>query len=328
MRLRTIGLIITLALGILVIPLAADAQPPKRVRIGYLSGNPPSDTQDALEAFRKKLRDLGYVEGQNLVLESRYADGKYDRLPQLTADLVSLNVDIILTYGTPATLAAKNAVSTIPIVFAAVGDPIVAGIVATERRPGGNVTGVTTINPELSAKRLSLLNEAVPNVPRVAVLADPTFKPSASMVAETRAASQSLRLQVQLVEVRQPNELEAAFKAMTSAKAKALVVLPAPMLISERQRIADLAAKSRIPAIYHLKQFVGVGGLMSYGVSYGESFQQSAVLVDKILKGAKPADLPVEQPWRYELVINLKTAKALGLTIPQSMFIRADEVIQ
>ncbi len=328
MRLRPLALIVTLVLGTLVAPLAADAQLPKRVRIGYLSGNPPSDTQVALEAFRKKLRDLGYVEGQNLVLESRYADGKYDRLPQLTADLMGLKVDIILTYGTPATLAAKNAIRTIPIVFAAVADPVVAGIVATERRPGGTVTGVTSINPELSAKRLSLLKEAVPKASRVAVLADPAFAPSPSMVGETRTASQSLGLQVELVEVRQPNELEAAFRAMTSAKVRALVVLPSPMLISQRQRIADLAAKSRIPAIYHLKQFVEVGGLMSYGVSYGESFQQSAILVDKILKGAKPADLPVERPWRYELVINIKTAKVLGLTIPQSMFIRADEVIQ
>ncbi len=323
---KTAPLII--ALGIFAASLSADAQQPKKVRIGYLSGNPPSDTEEALDAFRKRLRELGYREGEDVVIEHRYAEGKYDRLPQLAADLVRLKVDILLTYGTPATVVAKKTTGNIPIVFAAVADPIVAGIVATLTRQGGNVTGVTSNNPELSAKRLSLLKEAVPKASRVVVLGNPNFQPYSGMVAETRVASASLGIQVRVLEPREPKELEAAFKTISPAKADALVILPDPMLISQRRRVVELVANSRLPAMYHLKQFVEVGGLMSYGISYSESFQQSAALVDKILRGAKPGDLPVEQPWRFEFVINIKTAKALGLTLPQSILFRADHVIQ
>lgn len=327
MRRRIALLLFAVGLGVLPAPPTTEAQP-RKVRIGYLSGNPAADTQDALEAFRKGLRDLGYVEGQNLVIEYRYADAKYDQLAQLAADLVRLKVDLILTYGTPASLAAKNATSTIPIVFGAVADPVVAGIVATLPRPGGNVTGTTTSNPELSGKRLQLLKEAIPKVARIAILANPSFQLTSSMVAETRAAAKSLGVQAHVIEVQEAAGLETAFNAMVSAKAGAVVVLPDPMFISQWRRIVELAATRRLPAISHLKEFAEAGGLMSYGPSYVEMFRNSAALVDKILKGRKPADLPVEQPTKFELVVNLKTARALGLTIPQSILIRAGEVIQ
>jgi len=321
-------LTVVVILALLAASLAAEAQPSKKVRIGYLSGNPPSDTKDAFDAFQTKLHALGYIEGQNLLFEARYADGRYERLPQLAADLVRLKVDVIFAYGTPGSLAAKNATRVIPIVFAPVSDPVLAGLVATLTRPGGDVTGVTVNNPELSAKRVSLLKEAVPAASRVVVLANPDFAPSPSLVAETRRGARVLGMQIQVLEIRQPQELAKAFGTMAAGKTHAVVILPDPMFIAERRRIVELAATSRIPAMYHLRQFVEAGGLMSYGADYVEAFQQGALLVDKILKGAKPADLPVEQPWRFPLVINLKTAKALGLTIPQPLLLRADQVVE
>ncbi len=321
-------LTVVVILALLAASLAAEAQPSKKVRIGYLSGNPPSDTKDAFDAFQTKLHALGYIEGQNLLFEARYADGRYERLPQLAADLVRLKVDVIFAYGTPGSLAAKNATRVIPIVFAPVSDPVLAGLVATLTRPGGNVTGVTLNNPELSAKRVSLLKEAVPAASRVVVLANPDFAPSPSLVAETRRGARVLGMQIQVLEIRQPQELAKAFGTMAAGKTHAVVILPDPMFIAERRRIVELAATSRISAMYHLRQFVEAGGLMSYGADYVEAFQQGALLVDKILKGAKPADLPVEQPWRFPLVINLKTAKALGLTIPQPLLLRADQVVE
>jgi len=318
----------TLGVATLTAPLIGEAQSSKVARIGYLSGNPQADTQEALDAFRAKLNGLGYRDGQDLFLEYRYGDGQYDRLPQLASDLVRLKLAVLLTYGTPASLAAKNATRTIPIVFAAVADPLTAHLVASLTQPGLNVTGVTTNNPELSTKRLSLLKEAVPAAARVAVLADPDFPATPNMVSETRNAGQALGLKLQVLEVRQPQYLAKAFSAMSAAKTDALIVLPDALFIAHRPRIIELAASSRIPAIYHLRQFVEAGGLISYGVDYVESFQQAALLVDKILKGAKPADLPVEQPWRFILSINLRTAKALGLTISQSLLLRADHVIQ
>jgi ABC-type uncharacterized transport system substrate-binding protein len=314
--------------GLLAAPLAVEAQQGKRVRIGFLSGNPPSDTRDAFDAFRMKLRDLGYVEGRNLLIDSRYADARYERLPQLVAELLRLRVDVVFTYGTPGSLAAKHATTTIPIVFAGVADPLEIGLVAALSTPGANVTGVTSNNPELSAKRVSLLKEGVPAASRLAVLANPEFKITPSMVTETTLAARALGVEVKVVETRRPQDLAKAFEAMIAAKANALVVLVDPMFIAERRRIAELALSSRIPAMYHLRQFVEAGGLISYGVEYTEAFQQGAVLVDKILKGAKPAELPVEQPWRFALTINLRTAKALGLTIPQSLLQRADQVIE
>jgi putative tryptophan/tyrosine transport system substrate-binding protein len=328
MRLIGLAIILGLILALLAAPFVAEAQLRNIVRIGYLSGNPSSDTQEAVDAFRAKLHGLGYVEGQNLLLESRYAEGRYERLPQLVADLVRVKVDAIFTFTTPAAQAAKNATGAVPIVFAGVSDPLTVGLVTSFARPGGNVTGVTLNNPELSAKRLSLLKEAVPAMSRVAVLANPNFKPSSSMVAETRLAARTLGVDVKVLEVRVPLEFEKAFGTMTAAKVDAVVVVPDPMFVAQRQRITQLAARSRIPAIYHLKQFVQAGGLMFYGAGYVEAFQQAAVLVAKILKGAKPADLPVEQPWRFALGVNLKTAEALGLTIPPSLLGRADQVIE
>ena len=325
MRDRRLTVVVILA--VFAVAFAAEAEA-KMVRIGYLSGNPSADTSEAIDAFRMKLRALGYVEGQNLLIESRSADSKYERLHQLAADLVRLRVDIIFTYGTPGSLAARDATSTIPIVFAGVADPLDIGLVTTLPRPGANVTGVTSNNPELSAKRVSLLKEAMPTASRVAVLANPEFKPTAKMLAETRLAARTLGVDVEVVEARAPQQIAKAFETMRAAKASALVVLVDPMFIAERRRITELALSSRIPAIYHLRQFVEAGGLISYGVDYTEAFQQGAVLVDKILRGAKPADLPVEQPWRFVLTINLKTAKALGLTIPHSLQVRADRIFE
>src|SRR5262249_38025065 len=225
-------------------------------------------------------------------------------------------------------LAAKNATSTIPIVFAGVSDPFIVGLAATLAQPGGNVTGVTLINPELSAKRLSLLKEAVPAASRVAVLANPAFKASSSMVTETRHEAHAVGVELQVLEVREPQEFAPAFETMTAANAQAVVVLPDPMFVAQRQRIVELAASSRIPAMYHLRQFVEAGGLMCYGADYVEAFQQRAGLVEKFPKGANPADLPVEQPWQFVLAINLKTAQALGLTIPPTLLFQATEVIR
>jgi len=317
-----------LILSLLTAPRTADAQPPSPARIGYLSSQPPSATQDAIEAFRTRLRDLGYVEGQNLVIEYRYAEGRYDRLPQLVAELVRLKVDVIFVHSTPASVAAKHGTSTIPIVFAGVSDPLIVGLVTTLTRPGGNVTGVTLSTPELAAKRLSLVKEAVPTASRVAVLANPDFEATPRNVEETRLAARALGVELQMLEVREPEGFAKAFGAMTAGKAEAVVVLPDPMFVAQRRRITELAASSRIPAIYHLRDFVDAGGLLSYGADFVEAFQQAARLVDKLLKGAKPAELPVEQPWRFVMTINLKTAKELGLTIPPTLLFQADEVIR
>jgi putative ABC transport system substrate-binding protein len=309
-------------------PLTVEAQPSRTARIGYLSSNPPSDTEEALAAFRSKLSGLGYVDGKSFLIESRYAEGRYERVPQLAAELVKLGVEVILAFSTPGALAAGKATRTIPIVFAGVSDPLTVGLVTTLTRPGANITGVTLDNPELTAKRLSLLKEAAPTALRAAVLVNPNFPASAGMVAETRRAAKILGLEIQVVEVREPNELVRAFDTMTAAKAPAVIVLPDTMFVAQRRRITELAASSRIPAMYHLRQFVMAGGLLSYGADYAEAFEQSAVLIDKILKGAKPAELPVEHPWRFSLAVNLKTAKALGLTIPPSLLARADQVIE
>src|SRR5262245_55500607 len=324
----TVGCIVMLILSLLTAPRTADAQPPSPARIGYLSSQPPSATQDAIEAFRTRLRDLGYVEGQNLAIEYRYAEGRYDRLPQLVAELVRLKVDVIFVHSTPASVAAKHGTSTIPIVFAGVSDPLIVGLVTTLTRPGGNVTGVTLSTPELAAKRRRRVTEAVPTASRVAVLANPDFEATPRNVEETRLAARALGVELQMLEVREPEGFAKAFGAMTAGKAEAVVVLPDPMFVAQRRRITELAASSRIPAIYHLRDFVDAGGLLSYGADFVEAFQQAARLVDKLLKGAKPAELPVEQPWRFVMTINLKTAKELGLTIPPTLLFQADEVIR
>jgi len=300
---------------------------PKKIRLGYLSSNPPSDTEQAFHAFRSRMRELGYSDG-NMTIESRHADGRFADLPALADELVALKPDVLFVYGTPASLAAKDATRVIPIVFAGVNDPLAVGLVRDLRRPEGNVTGVTTNNTELSAKRLSLLKEAVPHATRVAVLANPDFKPTAAMVAQMRSVSQPLAVQLTVMEARNVGEIATVFKRLLSLKPDALVVMPDPWLLSQRASIVEQAMSQRVPTMFHLRQYLDVGGFIAYGASYAESFRQGAVLVDKILRGASPGSLPVEQPWSYEVSVNLKAAKLLGLAVPQSLLLRADVVIQ
>jgi putative ABC transport system substrate-binding protein len=321
----------TVAGGLLAAPFAAEAQQAAKVaRIGYLAGNLAAFPH-LPEAFRQGLRDLGYVEGRNVVIEYRDAEGKYDRLPALAAELVALKVDVILAGGTPQALAAKQATGTIPIVFAGVSDPVTSGLVASLARPGGNVTGLATLVPELVGKCLEQLKQAVPGVSRVAVLWHPGVtgeRTAKDVLKRAEVAARALGVRPLFVEARGPEDFDRAFSDMTRARAGALTALPSVMFILERRRLVDLAAKNRLPAVYPWRDFVDAGGLMSYGPNIADLFRRAATYVDKILKGAKPADLPVEQPTKFELVINLKTAKALGLTIPQSLLQRADEVIQ
>ena len=330
MRLRTLGLILTLALGILAAPLAADAQQAGKVfRIGYLAPGSPSSATGSLEAFRQGLRELGYVEGRNIVIEYRWAEGRHERLPDLAADLVRLKVDVIVAVATTPPHAAKKATTTIPIVMTNHADPVGSGLVASLARPGGNITGMAdTAGLEIFGKQLELLKEAVPGVSRVAVIWNPTNQAHPLWLGEVKVAARSLRVQLQILEARGPDEFESAFAAMTRERAGALFVLRDAMFLLHRTRIAELAAKSRLPAMYGLRPNVEAGGLMFYGASLPDLIRRAATYVDKILKGAKPGDLPVEQPTRFELVVNLKTAKALGLTIPQSVLFRADKVIE
>ena len=288
----------------------------------------PDPAHPLVRAFLDQLRALGYVQGRNLVFEPRSAEGKLERLPDLVADLIRLKVDVIVSSLSPAIRAAKQQTSTIPIVMAGINDPVGAGFVASLARPGGNVTGLSMLVTELSGKRLELLKETLPNLSRAAFLWNPTQPGQALALKDTQAAARVLGVTLQLYEVRDPNEFDGALAAMTKARAGALLVMTDPLTFSQRGQLTALAAKHRLPAMYALREFVDAGGLMAYGPSFPDSYRRAATYVDKILKGAKPADLPVEQPTKFELVINIKTAKALGLTIPQSMFIRADEVIQ
>ena len=329
MKCPTVRLIVALALGLLVAPFAAEAQQPKKVpRIGVLWAYSPTIVSPFAEAFRQGLRGLGYVEGQNIALEERWAEGGFDRLPALAAEVVRVNVDVIVAASTPAVQAAQQATRMIPIVMTLVSDPVESGLVGSLARPAGNVTGFSMMNPDLSGKRLQLLKELVPNVSRVAVLCNPSIPITPPLLRETEAAARALGLQLQVVEVRDPTKFDSAFSAMTRGRAGALVVLPDPTFRNEQRRILDLAAKNRLPAMYWSRELVDAGGLMAYGPNIPDLFRLAATYVDKILKGRKPADLPVEQPMRFELVINMKTAKALGITFPQSILIRADQVIQ
>jgi putative tryptophan/tyrosine transport system substrate-binding protein len=311
-------------------PLAAEAQQAAKVaRIGYLGGNRASSPH-MHEAFLQGLRDLGYVEGRNVVIEYRDAEGKLERLPALAAELVALKVDVIVAANTRAALAAKQATRTLPIVFANASDPIASGLVTSLARPGGNVTGLSLLAPELAGKCMELLTQAVPGVSRVAFLWQPGGLPGAErdMLKEADVAARALGVRLQVVEARGPADFDRAFSDMTKARAGALTMLANTMFLIERRRLVDLAAKNRLPTVYSLREFVDAGGLMAYGANVADLYRRAGTLVDKILKGTKPADLPVEQPTKFELVINLKTAKALGLTIPQSVLGRADEVIQ
>ena len=331
MRRRRVGLIAILALGILTAPIAAEAQQSAKVpRIGWLSiASPTPAVSHLMEAFRQGLRELGYVEGQNIAVEYRFAEGRPERLPEFAAQLVALKVDIIVTPNPAGTQAAKQATSTIPIVFMGVADPVESGLVASLARPGGNITGLTaTASPVIYGKHLELLKETVPKVSRVAVLRNPTNPDAAQMSREVGGAARALGVQLQVLDVRVPNELDSAFARMTRDRAGALPIMGDTMFTLHREQIAVLATKNRLPAISGPREFAEAGGLMAYGRSLPYEFRRAATYVDKILMGAKPADLPVEQPTKFELVVNLKTAKALGLKIPQSVLIRADEVIQ
>jgi putative ABC transport system substrate-binding protein len=304
----------------------AHAQKAKVSRIGYLAAS--SRDEPFVDAFRQGLRELGYIEGQNIVIEYRFADGKFDRLPELTAELLQLKVDVIVTAGGNATQVAQKATSTIPIVGAASPDPVRTGLVASLARPGGNVTDLSVQSPELSGKRLELLKEAVPDASRVAVLFNPTNISSAERWKEMEVAARSLGVKLQPIEVRGSEDLEKAFKAATKERARALIVARDFVIETLRGRIVDFAAKNKLPAMYEQGNFVEAGGLMSYGPSFPDLFRRAATYVDKILKGAKPGDLPVEQPTKFELIINLKTAKQIGLTIPPNVLARADRVIK
>ena len=319
------ALVLALALAVLLVtPRAAGAQPAKVARIGYLSPLSASADSTHSEAFRQGLRDLGYVEGRNAVIEARYADGKFARLPDLAAEIVRLKVDVIVAAPTPAIRAAQQATRTIPIVMAFSGDPVGEGFVAGLARPGGNITGLSATVAEMAAKRVEFLKAIVPKMSRVAFLSNAATVRQA--VSGTEAAGQTLGVQVSTVLVRNPSELDDAFSTLKNAHVGGLIV---DLTLQEHSRqIVDLALKSRLPTVSGPREFVEAGGLMAYGPHFSDLFRRAATYVDKILKGAKPADLPVEQPTKFELVINLRTAKALGLTIPQSLLVRADEVIQ
>ena len=319
----------TLAVFLLAAPFTAEAQAPAKIpRIGFLGTGAPAETAPRLEDLRQGLRELGYVEGNTIAIEYRFAEGQPERLPALAADLVRLKVDVIVTGAPPAHLAAKQATSTIPIVFAVTADPVAEGLVASLARPGGNVTGLASIASELVGKQLALLKEVVPKVSRVAVLQNPSNHAHPFALQEAEGAARALGVELHIVPAQTPAEIDAAFATMRSQRVGGVLVLRDPLTFAQRTQIATLAAKSRLPAVYGLREQAEAGGLMAYGANNSQMFRRAATYVDRILKGAKPADLPVEQPTKFELVINLKTAKALGLTIPQSLLQRADEVIQ
>jgi len=330
MRLRTTGLALLFIPGLLAAPLAAEAQQAGKVyRIGLLDFSEPDPARQAWWiAFRQQMRQLGYVEGQNVSFEPRWAQGEDARLPKLAAELVGLKVDLIVTGGSNAAIAAKRVTSTIPIVMASGSDPVAVGLVASLRQPGGNVTGMTSINSELAGKRLELLRNIAPRASRIAILWDERDPGSRLNVDETEAAAKTAGLTIHRVAVGSAAGLEAAFATVVRGRAGALIVVSTARLFSYRKRIGELAVKHRLPTVVGLREYVEAGGLASYGTDFPDLFRRATVYVDKILKGAKPADLPVEQPTKFELVINLKTAKALGLTIPPSVLGRADEVIQ
>jgi len=329
MRIGRTRLIAALSLGLFAWALAADAQQPTKIpRVAVLSDETPALAAKFFEPFAQGLSDLGWIEGQNVTIERRYAEGDNRLLPYLATELVSLQPDVIVAVGTPAARAAKTATETIPIVFARIADPVGSGLVTALGRPGGNLTGLTSQSRELAAKRLELLIAAVASAKRVGVLWDPNFPPDRPQLTEIERAAPVLNLQLLLAEVRGPDDFETALRAMAEQRADALIVLPGEVFDANSQQIADLTAKARLPTMFQRRELVEAGGLMSYGPDYPDMYRRAAAYVDKILKGAKPADLPVEQPTKLELVINLKTAKALGLTMPYTLLGCADEVIE
>src|SRR5262245_34550798 len=322
--------LLTSLAGAVAVPLTARAQQTRRLaRIGLLFQATPTTTAHLSEAFRQGMRDLGYVERKSFVLEPRYGEGRLERLSELARELVGLKLDAIVAAGADlATAAVKRYTQTIPIVMVNTTDPVGTGLIASLARPGGNVTGLTNTSSELSGKRLELLREAAPGLSRVAVLWNPDIRGAVLDYKGTESAARALRLEPQSVEVSHAEDFDRAFSAVTSQRAQAIVVLPNPLGFANRPRIASFAHRNRLPSMYAQREYVDAGGLMSYGPSLLDLFRRAAIYVDKILKGTRPGDLPVEQPSKFELVINLKTAKALGLTIPQSLIQRADQVIQ
>ena len=315
--------------GLLAAPVAAHAQPATKVyRVGLLGGTPTTAEPRLWEGFFQELRERGYVEGRNVVFDGRWYGNHTEQLPTLAAELVRLKVDVIVAGAAPAPEAAHRATSTIPIVMAYHPDPVGVGLVSSLAKPGKNVTGMSVDAPELIGKQLQLLKEAVPGISRVAVLSNPALPSNALVLKEAEVAARSLKVQLQVLQVRTPSDLAPAFSAMTKDRAGGFIVLGGSIFFADRTRIAELAAQSQLPSVYVLKQFAEVGGLMAYGPSIRDSLRRAATYVDRILKGAKPGDLPIEQPTKFELVINLKTAKALGLTVPPSLLARADQVIE
>ena len=329
MKIRASRLVAIFTIALLAAPLTAGAQQaPKAPRIGVLHPGAPAAASQLVAAFKQGLREHGYVEGQNIVVERRFAEARAERLSDIAAELVRLKVDVIVTSSDVGIAAVKQQTETIPIVMANSTDPVGTGFVASLARPGGNVTGLSNISPELSAKRLELLKEAVPGLSRVAIMWSPDVRGAVLDYKETENAARSLRLQLQSAEVSRADDFSRAFSALTIRRAEALIVAGSPLTYINRGQIASLAQKNRLPSMSTQREFADAGGLITYGPNLAEQWRRAATYVDKILKGAKPGDLPVEQPTKFELVINLKTAKALGLTIPPSLLRRADQVIE
>ena len=321
-------LLIALGAGALAAPLAAFAQQKGKIRrIGFLGAISASGYASQMEGFRSGLRDFGYVEGKNLVVEYRWAEGKYERLPELAAELIRSKVEVIVTHGTPGTRAAKQATTTIPIVMATVADPVATGIVASFARPGGNITGSTFSSPELNAKRLDLLKEVMPQITQAAIILNPNNPMIATHIKETGIVAKALKVGLQRFEVRGPDEFEATISSVAKARINAVVVSEDPVIIANVARIAVLATKQRLAAAGN-REFAEAGGLIGYGVNFPAIFRRAAYFVDRILKGARPGDIPVEQATRFELIVNQKTARTLGIKIPQSILVRADRVIE
>jgi len=325
---RGCWMLVALACGLLAVPLAAEAQQAGRtVTIGYLGNSSPALESNVVEAFREGLRQLGYVEGRNLIITYQWAGGQQERFAVLAAELVRLKPDVILTSGTPGTLAAKQATQSIPIVTVA-GDLVAAGLVSSLAKPGGNVTGLSALTPELEGKRLELLKEVVPKLSRVAVLLNPANPFTTIAWKATQPAAKALSVELQRVEARGANDLDRALARIKSARPDGLVVLPDRFLLAYRESIIQFVVKNRLPGMFPFREFAQEGGLMAYEADFADMYRRAATFVDKIVKGRKPADLPVEQPTRFALVINMKTAKALGLKIPPSIMVRADQVIE
>jgi putative tryptophan/tyrosine transport system substrate-binding protein len=323
-------LIMALGAGALTVPFASLSQqlPARMNRIGFLGFGSSTTTLARTKAFLQGLRDLGYIEGKNIVIEYRWADGKVEILPDLAAQLVDLKSDVIFAQGPQATLAAKKASTTIPIVFVGIGDPVSRGMVASLARPGGNITGLSNLAPTLSSKRLELLKESAPRILSVAVFWNGTSPGNREVLKDSEVAARALKLTLHPIEVRKAEDFDAAFQAVTKARADALMPLPDPFTNAHLTRVIEFAAKNRLPAIYAGSEFADAGGLMSYAPNIADQYRRAATYVDKILKGAKPANLPVEQPTRFELVVNMRTAKALSIAIPRALLASADRVIE